>query len=326
MTRLLTPLLLTSGLTFAAIAQAADISVCSSSGGCAKNSSPWTLSTYAKTKYPIVLAHGMGGFSKIGPIDYWYGIPQDLAVNGAKVFITQVASFQSSDVRGEQLLNQVKQIRAITGAAKVNLIGHSHGGHSVRYVAAMIPSKIASVTTMATPAKGAPMADLIVNGGTAGALGATVLQAAGTILNYLTGGSSQGLDVNANKSLASLSTAGSAAFNVKFPQAIPATACGEGAYEVSGVKYFSFGGVKQVTNLLDPLDGAVKLVSLAFTNGEANDGFVGRCSAHVGKVVRDNYDMNHIDFMNHIFGLRALTTDPKAVYREQLNRLKMAGM
>ena len=283
-------------------------------------------STYAQTKYPVVLAHGMFGWDKmLGVIDYWYQIPTDMRSNGATVYTTQVSGLESSEVRGEQLLKQVNDILAISGAAKVNLIGHSHGGHSVRYVAAMIPTKVASVTTMATPAKGAPMADLIVNGGKLGAVGTTILQAAGTILNYLTGGSSQGLDVNANKSLVSLSTAGSAAFNVKFPQAIPTTACGEGSYEVNGVKYFSFGGTSQITNILDPLDGAVKLVSLAF-NGADNDGFVGRCSSHVGRVVRDNYDMNHIDFMNHLFGLHALTTDPKSIYREQLNRLKLAGM
>jgi hypothetical protein len=36
----------------------------------------------------------------------------------------------SSELRGEQLLLQVKQILAITGAEKVNLIGHSHGSQS----------------------------------------------------------------------------------------------------------------------------------------------------------------------------------------------------
>lgn len=283
-------------------------------------------STYAQTKYPVVLAHGMFGWDKmLGVVDYWYQIPTDLRSNGATVYTTQVSGLESSEVRGEQLLKQVQDILAISGSAKVNLIGHSHGGHSVRYVAALIPSKIASVTTMATPAKGAPLADLIVNGGTAGAIGTQVLQGLGTILNVLTGGASQGLDVSANKSLVSLSTAGSAAFNVKFPQAIPTTACGEGAYEVNGVKYYSFGGTSPTTNALDILDPAVKLVSLAF-NGAENDGLVGRCSSHVGKVVRDNYNMNHIDFMNHIFGLHALDTDPKAIYREQLNRLKVAGM
>ena len=283
-------------------------------------------STYSQTKYPVVLAHGMMGWDTMLGIEYWYQIPNDLRANGANVYTTQASGLESSEVRGEQLLKQVKDILAITGQAKVNLVGHSHGGHSVRYVAAMIPNNIASVTTMATPAKGAPMADLIVNGGSLGSVGTTVIQAAGTMLNLLNGGSKLGLDVNANKSLVSLSTKGSAEFNVKFPQAIPTTACGEGAYEVNGVKYFSFAGTSPTTNALDLLDPAVKLVSLAFTNGEANDGFVGRCSAHVGKVVRDNYNMNHIDFMNHIFGLRGLTTDPKAVYREQLNRLKLAGM
>ena len=283
-------------------------------------------STYSQTKYPVVLAHGMMGWDTMLGIEYWYQIPNDLRANGANVYTTQASGLESSEVRGEQLLKQVKDILAITGQAKVNLVGHSHGGHSVRYVAAMIPNNIASVTTMATPAKGAPMADLIVNGGSLGSVGTTVIQAAGTMLNLLNGGSKLGLDVNANKSLVSLSTKGSAEFNVKFPQAIPTTACGEGDYEVNGVKYFSFAGTSPTTNALDLLDPAVKLVSLAFTNGEANDGFVGRCSAHVGKVVRDNYNMNHIDFMNHIFGLRGLTTDPKAVYREQLNRLKLAGM
>ncbi len=283
-------------------------------------------STYGKTKYPVVLAHGMMGWDTMLGIEYWYQIPNDLRDSGATVYTTQASGLESSEVRGEQLLKQVKDILAITGQAKVNLIGHSHGGHSVRYVAAMIPANIASVTTMATPAKGAPMADLIIKGGAVGSVATTVIQAAGTMLNLLNGGSKLGLDVNANKSLVSLSTAGSAAFNAKFPQAIPTTACGEGAYEVNGVKYFSFAGTSPKTNILDPLDIAVGLVTKAFTNGEANDGFVGRCSAHVGKVVRDNYDMNHIDFMNHMFGLRALTTDPKAIYREQLNRLKVAGM
>lgn len=283
-------------------------------------------STYSQTKYPVVLAHGMMGWDTMMGIEYWYQIPADLRANGATVYTTQASGLESSEVRGEQLLKQVKDILAISGKDKVNLIGHSHGGHSVRYVAAMIPTNIASVTTMATPAKGAPMADLIVNGGTAGGIGASVIQAAGTMLNLLNGGNKLGLSVNANRSLVSLSTAGSTAFNAKFPQGIPTTACGEGAYEVNGVKYFSFAGTSPKTSIFDPLDIAVGLVAKAFPKDEANDGFVGRCSAHVGKVVRDNYNLNHIDFMNHMFGLRGLNTDPKAVYREQLNRLKLAGM
>lgn len=287
-------------------------------------SSAQAASTYSQTKYPVVLAHGMFGWDTMLGIEYWYGIPTDLRNSGATVYTTQNSGLEYSEVRGEQLLKQVKEILAITGKEKVNLIGHSHGGHSVRYVAALLPQSVASVTTMATPAKGAPMADLIVNGGTGGAVATNVLQAVGVVLNFISGGGNS--PVSANHSLVSLSTAGSAAFNAKFPQAIPTTACGEGAYEVNGVKYYSFGGTSQITNIFDILDLPVKAVSLAFTDGQANDGFVGRCSTHVGKVVRDNYNMNHIDFMNHVFGLRAWNTDPKSIYREQLNRLKLAGM
>lgn len=118
-------------------------------------------SSYTQTRYPIVLAHGMAGFDNIGPLDYWYQIPNALRKDGARVFITQVSSFESSEVRGEQLLRQVREILAITGAAKVNLIGHSHGNQSIRYVAGIIPGRVASVTSVGGPAKGSPVADLV---------------------------------------------------------------------------------------------------------------------------------------------------------------------
>ena len=53
--------------------------------------------------------------------------------------MAQVSATQSSELRGEQLLRQVQQVIAITGAEKVNLIGHSHGGPTIRYVASVAP-------------------------------------------------------------------------------------------------------------------------------------------------------------------------------------------
>ncbi|MCK6685663.1 MAG: triacylglycerol lipase, partial [Thermoanaerobaculia bacterium] len=114
---------------------------------------------YTQTRYPIVLCHGMAGFDRLfGVLDYWYAIPSDLRSGGARVFVTQVSSFNSTEARGEQLLSQVKQIIALTGAAKVNLIGHSHGGLDVRYVAAARPDLVASVSTIGSPHKGADLA------------------------------------------------------------------------------------------------------------------------------------------------------------------------
>ena len=105
---------------------------------------------YTQTKYPIVLVHGLFGFDRIGPVDYWYGIPSALRSDGAKVYVTQVSAANSTEVRGEQLLTQVKQILAVTGASKVNLIGHSHGGPTTSPIACTPGSSVSShsFTTM----------------------------------------------------------------------------------------------------------------------------------------------------------------------------------
>lgn len=332
MKKIMSPLLLGGSLLLNTAALAADIFVCSSGSGCAKNSSPWTLSTYAKTQYPIVLAHGMGGFSKLGPLDYWYGIPQDLAVNGGRVFITQVASFQSSEVRGEQLLNQVKQIRAITGAAKVNLIGHSHGSQSIRYVAGVLPGAVASATAVGGPNTGSPVADVIAGITTIPGLGPIAADAVSGIINgffKLVGEiSGEGYEQDSLAGMAALTTAGTADFNRRFPGGVPAASnpCGNGAATANGVSYYSWGGTGVFTNALDPVDYALAALQPAF-GGTANDGLVPRCSSHLGKVIRDDYALNHFDQVNQVLGLRDLFAgNPVALFRQQANRLKSAGL
>jgi triacylglycerol lipase len=290
-------------------------------------------SSYTQTRYPIVLAHGMAGFDNIGPLDYWYQIPNDLRRDGARVFVTQVSSFESSEVRGEQLLRQVREILAITGAAKVNLIGHSHGNQSIRYVAGVIPNRVASVTSVGGPARGSPVADLVyqatqlpVVGSPGTGLLTSVVNGFGWLIGVSAG---QRLPQDSLGGLKSLTTAGAAAFNAKFPAGIPTTACGEGAYSVNGVRYYSWSGTGTLTNVLDPSSTALAGTGLAFVGKSdwSNDGLVGRCSSHVGKVIRDNYYMDHLDEVNQIFGLVSLfEANPKSLYRQHANRLKNAGL
>ncbi|HNA19960.1 MAG TPA: triacylglycerol lipase, partial [Agitococcus sp.] len=60
---------------------------------------------------------------------------------------------------------------------------------------------------------------------------------------------------------------------------------------------------------------------------EPNDGLIGRCSSHFGKVIRDDYPWNHADAINHTFGVQGLfAPDPKDAYRQHANRLKNAGV
>lgn len=315
-------------LTAAGPGHAASYQTCTVSGGCTATGNYWVLSSYTKTKYPLVLAHGMAGFAKLGPVDYWYGIPKDLVTGGAKVYSTQVASFQSSEVRGEQLLSQVKTILAISGSPKVNLIGHSHGNQSIRYVAAVMPAKVASATGVGGPNKGSPVADVIKGVTDIPGVGPIAASTLSSVINafflFIDNVAGEEYRQDSLAGLDSLTTKGAAAFNAKYPQGIPTTACGEGAYTVNGVRYYSWSGTGHLTNPLDLVDPGLALLNVVFP--EPNDGLVGRCSSHLGQVIRDNYFMNHLDEVNQLFGLVSVfEANPVSLYRQQANRLKNSG-
>jgi len=283
---------------------------------------------YTQTKYPIVLVHGLLGFDNIGPVEYFYGIPSALRADGARVYLVQVAAANSTEVRGEQLLTQVKQILAVTGAGKVNLMGHSHGGPTARYVASVRPDLVASVTSIGGVNRGSKVADVLLGVAPAGSLSNTVLvsitNGLATIINFLSGGS--GLSQNALAAAKSLSTSGSLKFNQSFPEGVPTSTCGEGAYSARGVSYFSWSGAQPYTNLFDIVDPALALTSLAFA-GAKNDGLVSSCSSHLGRVIRDDYAMNHLDEVNQTIGIVNLfETSPVTVFRQQANRLKNQGL
>jgi triacylglycerol lipase len=284
--------------------------------------------TYTQTKYPVVLVHGLLGFDAIGPINYFYGVPSALRSGGAKVFTPEVSQSNSTEVRGEQLLKQLQELKAKYGYAKFNLVGHSHGGNTIRYIAAVAPDLVASVTSVGTPHTGSKVADGIA--GIADAtnttgLAATLVNGLSQLIAFLSGNNA-GNPQNAFAALQSLGSKGAADFNRRFPQAAPTSACGQGAEVVNGVRYYSMGGTSLLTNVLDISDVLMGTGALFF-GFEQNDGLVGRCSSHWGKVLRDNYPWNHLDEANQAFGLRGLfTPDPVAMYRSQANRLKTLGL
>ena len=134
----------------------------------------------------------MAGFDELfGVYEYWFGIPDALRDGGATVFVTEVSQLNSTEARGEQLIDQIEQIVAITGKPKVNLIGHSHGGLDVRYVAAVRPDLVASVTSVGSPHKGAALADFlranVQNGSFTEIVLAFFANSLGTVLGLLSG-------------------------------------------------------------------------------------------------------------------------------------------
>lgn len=282
---------------------------------------------YTETEYPIVLAHGMSGFDSLfGVVDYWPGIVGALEKDGAEVFVTEVSQFNDTAVRGQQLLTQVEEIVAITGADKVNLVGHSHGGLDIRWVAAQRPDLVASVTSVGSPHQGAELADFVQGVLVEGSLSETVLAGLagglGSVLALLSGTSNPQDPLAA---LDALSSDGQAEFNAAYPQGLPATECGEGDPVVDGVHYFSWTGTRALTNVFDVSDAMLGLTSLVYS--EDNDGLVGQCSAHLGTVIRDDYRQNHLDEVNLVFGLvHWWSVSPKTLYRQHANRLKNLGL
>ena len=283
--------------------------------------------TYTQTRYPVVLVHGLFGFDQVGAADYFHAIPKALRNGGATVYTPAVSAANSNEVRGEQLLQTLLSLKATYGHSKFNLVGHSQGGATARYVAAVAPELVASVTTVGTPHFGSKVADALGSIASVPLLGPTLLAVVNgfaSVISFITGSSA--LPQDALGALQSLNTAGAAQFNAKYPQGAPTSNCGSGPGKVNGISYYSVGGTSVLTNPFDISDPILALGALSFGT-EANDGLVGKCSSHWGAVLKNNYSWNHLDEANQIFGLRGLfAQDPVAFYRSQANRLKTGGL
>jgi len=284
-------------------------------GGLSAQAATSSTTTYAKTRHPIVLVHGFMGFDDIFGVDYFYQVPDNLRKNGAKVYVAAVSQVNSTTVRGEQLLKQMQQWAAADGVTKFNLIGHSQGGPTVRYVAGVAPQMVASVTTMAGPTvfTDTHMAESNIEKALTNYAG--MVQFAGSFVAWISGNKDLPQDVSALTLKAELDD-----FAARFPAGLPRTYCGEGASLVNGIYYFSASGTGVKTNAWDISDLAMQQLS------EPSDGAIIACSAHLGKVIRDDFPWNHIDEMNHVFGLIGKgAPDPVLFYLSQANRLKLLG-
>ncbi|MBI5844105.1 MAG: alpha/beta fold hydrolase [Deltaproteobacteria bacterium] len=119
------------------------------------------------TRYPVVLAHGMGATAEMfGFVEYWYGIPEALRDQGADVYAVSVNAMGSTETKAAQFKTQLLQILAVTGKAKANVIGHSHGGIYPRYAITNmgLASKVASLTSIGAPHRGSTVVDVMVSG------------------------------------------------------------------------------------------------------------------------------------------------------------------
>jgi triacylglycerol lipase len=271
--------------------------------------------------HPIVLIPGLLGFKNLlGVVDYFPGIVDALQSEGATVLVAQVSQAADSYTRAKEILPQLEKLCADTGATKLNLIGHSQGALDARYLAALRPDLIASVTSVNGPNLGSPVASWALS--LPGGLGTSTIQALSDLFMLVSGSSDPN---DAQAALEFLTPENVAKFNMQYPGGMPTTACGQGNLVDNGVYYYSWGSQGWLTNPIDLLDPDWML--LGANDSAPNDGLVDRCSTHLGQVIRDDYPGNHIDAVNMIDGLiSASAPDPKQLFREHAQRLKMAGL
>jgi triacylglycerol lipase len=114
------------------------------------------------TRYPVVLAHGLFGFDALDigftRQEYFRGIPERMRKLGAIVHVSRVAPVSAIATRAKDLAEHIRQL----DAPRVNIVAHSMGGLDARYAISRLglSDRVASLTTIGTPHRGTPLADL----------------------------------------------------------------------------------------------------------------------------------------------------------------------
>lgn len=181
--------------------------------------------------YPIVLNHGFIGWGEsdstgvIGIASYWGGMDDYLRSEGATVYAPQIPAVNSSELRAQHLKNKLLYYMAANGYSKVHIMGHSQGGVDARYMITNLgmKSKVSTLTSINSPHKGTPLADMALS-----LIPNWLKGAVNTILNALASVIYNDSEQDFIDSLASLTVSNMRAYNASTPNA-------------SGVKYFSYG-------------------------------------------------------------------------------------
>jgi len=117
---------------------------------------------------PVLLLHGLGGngpgnFAFIGPTLAAAGYCVFAPTYGEEAPPIPVGGLIHIDQSAHEIAADIDQIRASTGAAKVDVVGHSEGGFQSLYVPKVLgyAGKIDRVVALAPPTHGTTFANLV---------------------------------------------------------------------------------------------------------------------------------------------------------------------
>ncbi|NLD46723.1 MAG: triacylglycerol lipase [Clostridiaceae bacterium] len=119
-------------------------------------------SKICKTRYPILMLHGMG-FRDFKYFNYWGRIPRELKRHGATIYYGNHEAWATIEDNAEFLKQRIIEIIDNEGCEKVNIIAHSRGGLDARYMISILgmSEHVASLTTISTPHHGSKIVDIV---------------------------------------------------------------------------------------------------------------------------------------------------------------------
>jgi triacylglycerol lipase len=279
-------------------------------------------STARSTLVNLILAHGFLGFRTAAGISYFAGIAHFLRTAGHRVLVIQVDPIASIATRSQQLQSQILQAFGtgdLDAADKAYIIAHSMGGLDARHMlspanpdtagTALIVSHVATLTTISTPHRGSPIADLLVNPplmpGLPNLIPDLVRFSRERIENAL---ARIGIGIPGLKDLTSESTA---QFNEIFK-------------DNPAIRYFSVAGTGRGGGLT-PTCAALLLCHeyMKLFSGGDNDGLVPVDSAKWGNFDSRLWPFDHADEIGHNLddALQTVTAECLGLYSRLLHRL-----
>jgi pimeloyl-ACP methyl ester carboxylesterase len=129
----------------------------------------WNCKVSKARPEPVLLLHGLGGngpgnMLTLGPYLAGLGYCVYAPTYGEPLPPVPVGGLVAVDTSAHEIAKVIDKILASTGAAKLDVVGHSEGGYESLYIPKFVPgyaAKIDHVVALAPPTHGTSFADLV---------------------------------------------------------------------------------------------------------------------------------------------------------------------
>jgi len=258
----------------------------------------------------IVLAHGILGFSRVAGVDYFRGVAHHFRQQGHRVLAPTLDPTQGIAYRGAQLRDQISAALnsgALDAAQLTHVVAHSMGGLDSRWMLSpanpgRIGVRIRSLTTIGTPHRGTPVADLLDH------------PADLAPFPQLPFGDAHTLFEEALNKLG-ISLVGLRDLTTQYCQQV----FNPTYHDSPDVAYYSVAGCGRTR--FPPTSASLLLFHhyIAARTGDANDGLVAAASAHWGTFDPNPWAADHTEEVG--YSLDNLLIPPDFPYLDQYDRL-----